>query len=79
MKRLDNSNPQLALTSYDSLGDDITKASTYVRNKYTLLGIHLRDIRQTHASGVSFPILRKKEPSGKSRRCTITQEVCTVI
>ena len=43
MKRLDNSNPQLALTSYDSLGDDITKASTYVRNKYTLLGIHLRD------------------------------------
>ena len=43
IKQLGNSHPQLALASYDSLKDEFTKGSTYVRNKYTLLGIHLRD------------------------------------
>lgn len=43
IKQLGNSHPQLALASYDSLKDEFTKGSTYVRNKYTLLGIRLRD------------------------------------
>ena len=43
IKQLGNSHPQLALASYDSLKDEFTKGATYVRNKYTLLGIRLRD------------------------------------
>ena len=43
IKQLGNSHPQLALASYDSLKDEFTKGSTYVRNKYSLLGIRLRD------------------------------------
>ena len=43
IKQLGNSHLQLALASYDSLKDEFTKGSTYVRNKYTLLGIRLRD------------------------------------
>lgn len=43
IKHLGDSNPRMALSSYDSLKKDIMKAPTYVRNKYALLGVRLRD------------------------------------
>lgn len=69
IKHLGDSNPRMALSSYDSLKKDITKAPTYVRNKYALLGVRLRDkadIMYTSDSCIT-PLIPYFEKNGTNR------------